>query len=62
MEIILFTLVAILLYLIADKLLRFFEARRGEPLPHRSLIFFVLLLTLALLSFNFLDAVLAPVE
>ena len=48
MEIVLFTLVAIGLYLTAEAILRAMEARRGAPFLYRTLIFFALLLGLAL--------------
>ncbi|HRY26130.1 MAG: hypothetical protein H6852_00940 [Geminicoccaceae bacterium] len=48
MEIVLFTVVAGTLYLAADRLLALVERRRGGPLPNRSVIFFLLLLGLAL--------------
>ncbi len=51
MEIILFTLVAIVLYFAADWLLLRIEIAAGRRLEHRSLIFFGILLTLALTSF-----------
>ncbi|RME35174.1 MAG: hypothetical protein D6786_02725 [Gammaproteobacteria bacterium] len=46
-----FTLTAILLYLLADWILVRIEQRRGELLPHRNLVFFVLLLGLAVGTF-----------
>jgi hypothetical protein len=51
METILFTLVAIALYFVSDWLLVRIEAAVGKRLEHRSLIFFAILLTLALTSF-----------
>lgn len=51
MEIVYFTLVGIALYLFSDWLLRLIESRVGHVLEHRSLIFFVILLVLALSSF-----------
>jgi len=51
MEIIYFTLAAILLYLAADWILRRIESAAGKPLQYRSLIFFVILLTMAVTSF-----------
>lgn len=52
MELVVFTVVAAGLYLLADRLLRGLEAALGRPLEHRSLIFFVLLLGLALGGFT----------
>ena len=51
MEAITYTLVAIVLYLFADWLLVRIEVHVGKRLEHRSLIFFAILLTLALTSF-----------
>lgn len=52
MEIIYFTLAAILLYLAADWILRRIEAAAGKRLEYRSLIFFVILMTMAVTSFT----------
>jgi len=46
-----YTLAGIVLYLLADGVLRLLEARAGRIFEHRTLIFFVLLLTLALVTF-----------
>ena len=51
MEIIYFTLAAILLYLAADWILRRMETAAGKRFEKRSLIFFVLLVTMAVTSF-----------
>jgi hypothetical protein len=47
-----FTIVAIILYFAADWLLERMEIAAGKRLEHRSLIFFAILLTLALSSFS----------
>ena len=52
MEIIYFTLAAILLYLGADWILRRIETAAGKRLEYRSLIFFVILMTMAVTSFT----------
>jgi hypothetical protein len=49
-----YTLVAILLYFASDWLLVRMELARGRRFEHRSLIFFGLLLGLALASFYFI--------
>ena len=54
MSIIYFTLVAALLYLFSDWVLQRVEAAAGRRFEHRSLIFFAILLTLALTSFSLL--------
>ncbi len=51
MEIVLFVVVAIVLYFLSDWLLRRLEAALGRTLEHRTLIFFAILLTLALVGF-----------
>jgi hypothetical protein len=52
MEIVYFTLVGIVLYLVSDWVLQRMEIAAGRRLEHRTLIFFALLLTLALVSFS----------
>jgi hypothetical protein len=46
-----YTIVAIILYVAADRLLDRIEVAAGKRLPYRSLIFFGILITLALASF-----------
>ena len=52
MEVLYFSLVAILLYLVADRALRGIESAMGRALEYRSVIFFAILLTLAMLTFT----------
>ncbi len=52
MSIIYFTAVAVILYLVADWILDRIEVAAGKRFEHRSLIFFAILLTLALTSFS----------
>ncbi len=59
LEILVFTLNAIIVYFLADWILRQIEARRGAVLKQRQVVFFVIILTLALISFRFLKAILA---
>ena len=54
MEILLFTLNAIFVYLFSDWLVRQIERRRGEALKQRQVVFFVIFLVLALVSFQLL--------
>jgi hypothetical protein len=56
LEILLFTVVAVVLYLVADRLLVAIETRRGAPLGNRTLVFFVILLGLALSTFALIRA------
>jgi hypothetical protein len=51
-----FTLVAIVLYLVSDWLLERAELAVGKRLEHRSLIFFAILLSLALVTFSIIQA------
>ena len=50
-----FTIVAIVLYLLSDWVLERIEVAMGRRLEYRSLIFFVILLTLALISFSIIQ-------
>ena len=54
MEILLFTLVAIVIYLVSDWIVRMIEVRRGAALKQRQVIFFAVFLVLALISFRVL--------
>lgn len=58
MEVILFTVVGIGLYFTTDWILRVVEQRRGQLLPNRSIIFFVIIMVLAITSFEFIQRVL----
>ena len=53
-EILLFTLVAIVIYLVSDWAIRIIELRRGEALKNRQVIFFAIFLVTALISFRVL--------
>ena len=55
MSIVYFTVVAIILYVVADWLLERMEIAAGRRLEYRSLIFFAILLTLALTSFSLIQ-------
>lgn len=58
MEILYFTLVAAVLYLAADWIVRGIEMMRGSVLPYRSIVFFGILLTLALSTFALMRRIL----
>ena len=51
MEAVYFTLTAIACYVVADWALKRMEAMAGRPFEHRTLIFFAIILSLALVSF-----------
>lgn len=59
-ELILFTLNAIVVYLVADRLVLMIEKRRGGIMKQRQVVFFVIFLALALASFQILQYLLAP--
>jgi hypothetical protein len=58
-EVLLFTLVAVALYFTADWAVRLIEQRRGEPLPNRNIIYFVIIFVLAVVSFEVIQRVLS---
>ncbi len=51
MEAVYYTLAAIVLYFVSDRILERIEIARGARLEHRSLVFFGILLGLALIGF-----------
>ena len=53
-ELILFSLNAIVIYLVSDWLVRVIEQRRGGVLKQRQVVFFVIFLVLAMTSFQIL--------
>jgi hypothetical protein len=57
-ELFLFTLNAIVIYLVSDRLVRMIERRRGGVMKQRQVIFFVIFLTLALVSFRLMQMLL----
>jgi predicted PurR-regulated permease PerM len=52
MELIAFLITGIALYFVSDRLLDWLERRRGARFENRSLIFFAIILGLALIAFN----------
>jgi surface polysaccharide O-acyltransferase-like enzyme len=59
-ELILFTLNAIVVYLLADWLVRMIEQRRSSALKQRQVVFFAIFLALVLTSFAILRKLLEP--
>ena len=51
MQFVLFTILGIALYLVSDRVLQALERRAGRVFEHRTLIFFAILLALALVTF-----------
>ncbi len=56
-----YTITGVVLYLLADWILRAVEARAGRIFEHRTLIFFALLLAMALVTFAVIRS-LVPAE
>jgi len=55
LQLLLFTITGILVYVIADGAVRFIERRRGRVLENRSVYFFVVFLVLILVAFELLQ-------
>ena len=51
-EVLIYTASGILLYMLTDAALRFIEEQHGEPLPYRSVIFFVMIFLMAVILFQ----------
>ena len=62
MEMIYFTVAAVLLYLVSDRILNWIEIRRGERLENRSLIFFAIILVLSVVFFNLIQRLQSAAE
>lgn len=62
MEVIYYTLVAAGLYFISDWILDRIEVSRGERFKNRSVIFFLIILALAFVSFSLIKYVLLTSE
>lgn len=60
MQIIYFTLTAIVLYLLSDRAVDWLERRRGARFEHRTVIFFAILLVLALVTFEMIGRLTGP--
>ncbi len=57
MEMVYFTIAAVVLYLVSDWILNQVEIRRGERFENRTLIFFGIIVTLSFLSFQLIQTV-----
>lgn len=62
MEIILFTVVGIALYLLTAAVLGLLEKLHGDPLPQRNIVFFVIILALSLPTFSMMRVLLSEDE
>ena len=56
MESLVFIVIAVVLYIVADRVLDAVEVRAGRRLQYRTLYFFGILLVLALAAFALIDA------
>jgi len=54
-ELVLFSLNAIVVYLVSDWLVKLIERRRGSALKQRQVVFFLIFLVLALVTFQLLQ-------
>ncbi len=59
-ELILFTLNAVVIYLVSDWLVKEIEKRRGGVMKQRQVVFFVIFLVLVMTSFGILRNLLGP--
>ena len=59
MEILVFSLNAIFVYLFSDWIIRKLEEKRGAALRYRQLVFFVVFLVLVMLTFQLMKSVFA---
>ena len=55
MQYLMYTVTAVVLYLLADWMLNQIEIAVGNRLKYRSVVFFVIIMVMALVSFNLLD-------
>ena len=59
-DLLLFTLNAIVIYLVSDRLVRFIERMNPPLAKHRQVMFFVIFLALAMISFSLIRAWVSP--
>jgi len=62
MEMLYYTLAAIVLYGISDYILNTIEIRMGKRLPNRSFYFLIIITVLALITFSVVRALVIPIE
>ncbi len=60
MELVYYTIAAIVLYMVSDYILNLIEIKMGKRLPSRSFIFLIIITILALGSFSVISAIFAP--
>jgi hypothetical protein len=59
-ELILFTLNAVVIYLVSDWIVKYIEKRRGKVLKQRQAVFFGIFLIFELISFQVLQTMVSP--
>jgi hypothetical protein len=59
-EILIYTASGILLYGLAEAALKAMERIHGEPIPYRNVVFFVVILTMAIILFQIIGLIFAP--
>jgi hypothetical protein len=57
MQYVLFTVLGIVLYLVSDRIVRALEQKAGRVFEHRSLLFFAILLVLAVVVFSLVQRI-----
>ena len=60
MEMVYYTIAAVVLYMASDYILNTIEMRMGKRLPSRSVIFLIIITILAMGSFSFIRAIFGP--
>ena len=55
LKLLVYAIAGLLLYWVSDWILNQIEIRRGERFPNRTVIFFVIILVLAVAVFNLID-------
>ena len=60
MEMLYYTIAAVVLYFVSDYILNTIEMKMGKRLPSRSFFFLIIITILAMVSFSFVRAVLGP--
>ena len=56
-EILIYTATGILLYGLADAILKFIERIHGDPIPHRSIVFFIIIFMMAMIVFQLINLI-----
>ena len=51
-DVLIYTASGILLYLLAEAALNAIERLHGEPIPHRNIVFFIVIFTMAVILFE----------